>query len=945
MSPLQNLEALDARIAELQQGQPQLQESIAPDRQRQDFFAQLADFWSAPVEAGESRLEQLGQLRRAQLLAELELRLADHTLDADAAALLRTCLSLPLAWQRQNPPLAQVLRPVFSTLSPSRRCHLPGALVIVTATPGQAVAPGDSTGNALLCTFSHGIEAFADLNQLHIELCERLDDPLQSQPLLALLAHPEERLLVQQADRLRYEWYADDPFAYQAQCLIDLQRLRLTEVWRSQGKYATGQLHAHLDRAMDLTPLIGSEQPLSTRYALLLEKHLPPWLRKTSAQGLAHIMQTMQDLAGAIALASGPGILSFEAFTQRHNLIEWVRERLSEKLRNGFGITTPAHAIQVSVTLARRKGALVNPLHPSSYIPVASRPQVGDTVELVTITYRLDELALLNIEWFDINYWLTARVHGDETLHLEGLTPEKLKQMVRDLDAGTSYQRFLKKHLLHSPTANWRMEAHGRINRARMMAEAVKARHAGHFLADSREWGYRWARTIIRYPNSNWRATVDEHRISVRQLLIKGETLQGVLLLNAEVKAVTTIVVYAPDAPDRRPWREYRNARELLRELRGNVQIREYVRDRLPLSKPGKVEKLLLSGKLAPHLQRLVVDENLFEAQYKAEVRALMAQVDASTRSNAELLGRFSVNALRLLLDLVSLVLPFPASIALAFGRAAISIWEGFEALEEGDRYGALHHAFATFSHLLDGFHGSLEGLEPTPAGLKGFSGAPLLRRVLRGMPAPRPLPLPATQAVAQEVSKLRYLIDGIYKEGIYEKTGSNPGLSQYYIKDQQGRVYHVNFDGHRWRATDPRQPDAFIKLPLKRLLNGNWVVDSPVLWHDGLPDLQALLESCRLAPQREGSELALEPGLFEADGQLYLQLQGHQLPVRRHLLTDHYHLQVPASALGAVHAWAVLRRTDQQWRIRVRQPGRSSDWLALPADYSASLGSNLSSR
>ena len=45
------------------------------------------------------------------------------------------------------------------------------------------------------------------------------------------------------------------------------------------------------------------------------------------------------------------------------------------------------------------------------------------------------------------------------------------------------------------------------------------------------------------------------------------------------------------------------------------------------------------------------------------------------------------------------------------------------------------------------------------------------------------------------------------------------------------------------------------------------------------------------------------------------------------------------------VMAWAVLSRQDGQWRIRVRQPGRSSDWLTLPADYSANLGSSRSSR
>ncbi|MEG0245108.1 MAG: hypothetical protein RR726_22005, partial [Pseudomonas sp.] len=70
-----------------------------------------------------------------------------------------------------------------------------------------------------------------------------------------------------------------------------------------------------------------------------------------------------------------------------------------------------------------------------------------------------------------------------------------------------------------------------------------------------------------------------------------------------------------------------------------------------------------------------------------------------------------------------------------------------------------------------------------------------------------------------------------------------------------------------------------------------------------------------------------------------------HQLPVRRHLLAGHYHLILPEALRGAVPAWAVLRKQNDGWRIRVRQTGRSSDWLALPADYSDSLGSSRSSR
>ena len=83
------------------------------------------------------------------------------------------------------------------------------------------------------------------------------------------------------------------------------------------------------------------------------------------------------------------------------------------------------------------------------------------------------------------------------------------------------------------------------------------------------------------------------------------------------------------------------------------------------------------------------------------------------------------------------------------------------------------------------------------------------------------------------------------------------------------------------------------------------------------------------------------DENLFEENTQLYVQLGSNQFPVRRHLLKSHYHLVMPETQRGSVAAWAVLRWQDDQWHIRVRQTGRSSDWLALPAAYSASLGSS----
>jgi hypothetical protein len=839
---------------------------------------------------------------------------------------------LPLAWQRQQLPAAhrpQVYRPVLEIGSPYWRMPLPGALVVVANGPsGPMLEHHADVGLALLCTLSHGIEAFPSLAALHTELCERLDDPLQNAPMLRLCKHQGDRDNALLADRLRYGWFAEDLLEEQIQHLLDAQGARLGQAWTRAWNQG---IQRHLDafdavlaKSMDLLPELASNNALATRYALLLEKHLPPWMRNSPRQALSHIMQTLQALATAVQQAGAPGILTLEQFNQRHTLLAWTRQRLREHLRQDCGQDLDPAQIKVSVTLARQIGPLINPQVPSSFIPVLSRPQVGETVELLNVTYGLDELALLNIAWFDVDYWLTARVHWSDDSQVEGVSPAAVRKMIRAINAGSGYNRYLQTQLIDSPAGQWREEAYSRIKHARMHAEAVKARYAGHFLPDPLEQGYRWAKTILWYPDSHWRATVEEHRISVRQLTIQGQTVQGVLLLTAEVPSIASFVVYAPDAPDRRPWREYRTTRQLLRAMRASAALRRYVIQRMPLADGERINALLLHGRLAPHVRRPTIDGDLFKACYLSEVRGLMSLVDHGTRSNLELLGKAAFDAFWVLVDLVSVVLPGRPLAALAFGRAAIAVINGLEALEEGDRDEALDHAFNALSHTVDG--------------VNSFAGSTVMRQAMRRVPKPPSAPIPVHYIAKPEIRHLRYLSQD---EGIYEQRLSAHGLRQYFIQDPHGQHYQVAFDGVRWRAVDPRQPNAYVQVPVKRLQNGDWVVDSPVLWYDGLPDLAQLFIDCALAQTLEGDAVPGPQGLHTADGQLYLQAGALQLPLRLHLLAGHYHLRLPAAESGERRAWAVLRWQDEQWRIRLRQAGRASDWLALPALYSAVRGSS----
>lgn len=933
MRALERIEFLNRQVLALLDAMPVADPLI---QTRPQLHGDLAQFWAATDAQGRSRQLRLTDIRRAMMQAEIDLRVGDQTLSPALAATLSTLLDLPYAWQRHHHPLgrrAQVYRPTLSRIRPSWRSPLPGMFVIVTGTaPGQPLEPEQPSGPALLCGPAQGIEAYASISALHRELCERLDDPIQGPPLLNLLVLERSISNATQADRLRYEWYADDPLEDQVDCFVRAQRQRLNHAWPKDPAAAAGA-GAAVRKAMALASEAGSRALLDTRYALLLERNLPNWLVAAGPQALAHIMQTMQELVATGEQVAAPGIPTFVQFQQQHSLQAWARERLEQSLRHDLGLTHAVSDILVNIVHTRQTGPHVNPLQPSSYVTWRGIERVGgELVETVRESYPLDALAMRNVAWFDFDYWLTARITHRQGKPLPAqLSPDYVKSLVRNLNVGCTYARFLKTQLLESPAGAWRLQAHGRINRARMRAEAAKARYAGHLDKAWNERAYHWVRQVIEHPQNTQRPTVDGHRVVARQLLINGHSVQGVLLIDSPSPSISAFVMYTPDAPDRRAWRSFASSFELLRLLRAQPALRHYAGRRLAQLPAAETEQLLRKGRLGKVLRTPAIREDLFIACYKAEVRSLLAVSDANSRTTLEVDIDQAVGFSWYLVDLITLVLPAKIFIPLVLGRMAIEIWSGVDAYHQDDLNAVLRHMYNALSHLND-------------AGTS-LASTGLVRRLLRGMPVHPPLPLPSRYTVNADPRHLRFHIDGLYGEQVYEKASEFGGQSHYFIQDAQDRFYKVAFDGERWRVIDPEQPDAYLAQPVKRLANGNWVIDSPLHWYDGLPDLTRLLDDCRLHPALQGTATDGPDGLWQAAGQLYLPTARGQLPLRRHLLPGHYHLLIPDAASAGVVPWATLRWQDRQWRIRVRQAGRSSDWLLLPDVYSVSRGNRRSSR
>jgi len=934
MLPLQRIDFLHHQVLALLESMPV---ATQPLPSRQQLHGQLAAYWATTDSQGCSRRTQLTDIRRAMMHAEADLRLADQTLSADLACTLRTFLDLPHAWQRRHQPLAQraqAYRPVLSRKSPAWRAPLPGMFVIVTGqADGQNLEANQATGPVLLWGLAQGLEAYPSLDALHQELCERLDDPLQGPPLLRPLVGQTQIENACQADRLRYEWYADDPLQAQVDALVETQRLRLNHTWPTLDASQPELAAEALRKAMALDMEAGSKAMLDTRYAALLEKNLPDWLRQASPEALTHIMQGMQELVAAGEQVAAPGILTLRQFQQQDTLRNWARQRVQDRLRNDFGLALEPSRILINVTHTRQTGPWLYPLQPSPYVTWRGFEKVGaELVEAYRASYPLDELALRNIAWFDYDYWLTARVTTSDGSPLPAkLSPSYVKALVRELNVGDSYASYLRAQLFDTPVGIWRLHAHAKVNRARMRAEVAKARYTRHLSPDWAERHYRWVEQVLSQPHNVLRPKVDGYKVIARQLLIEGNTVQGVLLLTSQSPNSSAFVLYTPDAPDRRAWRSFDSSHALLRLLRKKPALRRYIAQRLPQMTASQVEQLLLKGRLGKVLQTPAIDDDLFLAYYMAEARAMLAAADANSHSTFEADTEQAFKLTWTVLGLISILLPAKVMIPLALGRMALEIWSGVEAYRKEDINAVLSHAYNALSHLQD-------------AGTS-MASTGMMRRVLRGMPRQPPLPLPLHFAAPPETTNLRYRIDGLYGEEVYEKVSTVEGLSEYFVQDAQGRYYKVSFDGSRWRAVDPDRPDAYLTQPVKRLANGNWVIDSPLLWYDGLPDLKSLLDDCRLQVLNKGMAVDGANSLFSADEQLYLQTVGGQLPLRRHLLPGYYHLPIPEAALAGVVPWAVLRWQDGQWHIRVRQAGRSSDWLALPDAYSVSLGNSLSSR
>lgn len=833
--------------------------------------------------------------------AQLALREEDQTLDPGSIMLMH-----------------KVLAGTTDGLTIQRLCLTAGAQAVNLALPGIFVISDDHHPAVLLHSLAFGFEHFASLARLERELSERLDDPRQGSALLAPL-NTAQRQQAWHADALAFEPIQGALSPTIARNIRDCHVLQLRQAWEQRpAKADLASLEQHLANSADLAQLLHHHGPLQTRYALLLARHMLPWFKNTAPEHKINAMQAIRELILAMALARSPALPSAHRFSQREALLDYAAIQLRQRMRAELGIDVDPHRVMISTTRAVRTGALLHPLQPSSYIAGQLRNQAGESLSLVTHRRSLPTLALENVSLLDLDFILTARVTLDDAPAPLALTARVVKTLVRRLSVGSSYVAFLEQRLLRDSDAQWRRERYRHLALARMRYEAYKSNAGDRFLAHSQQRGFKWACTVLDHPVAGERHGLPgADRLEVNQLLIQEATISGVLVITAaQAQAPWNVVIYTPAAPDRRTWREYASRGAFLQAFCDQPALLDYLANRASLGEQARVRQVLSAQRGGASVRLASIDDDFIERCYDAEVRHILANVRAQSTGTAQLDTLTFTRAGLSVLELMASLAPPPIPLLVALARALGSLWEGME--NHSDRDIALQHFMSSITYFGD-------------ASIS-LAGSPAFARSFRNLPLHSPSVLNSAMAVPRETTRLRYRIDGIYREGVYETLGEDGAAAEYLIQDRAGRRYKIEFDGEYWHIIDVRHPEANLSPQVRKNAAGDYEIVSDLYWRGPLPDLKRLLAEAQLQQPPLGLSLNRRR-LGTRDHRWFLRLGGRYYEVRKSLVRGRYRMVLPQSAGVLYPAAVMLRRdpTDQRWQIMVKQTGISSPWLELP--------------
>ncbi len=869
------------------------------------FKAHLDAYWRAPMTGADSRTHQqwLGDKRLELMKTEIELLQIDGVVDSAGELLLMQVARHPDARSRQA---LSGKRPCACGLSVrdklSTDIPLYGAFVITsrdpdtpTVTPEDEVqapkardlSPQASVGPVLLYLPTTGFEAFDSLASLDHELHRRLNSAHEFTGLLALMSENDRAsgLAFHQQqnprEQFRYRERLESIFSYTLESLRTQVEANFTwmvaHYQRQAGELDITQLPDSLDQVTDLTRTFDGVALLAARQRKKAQGQLKRFLTSASDDDKQHWAAAVRDYTEHLLQLTGPQALpSFSQFSDRATLLAYSNEQLRRVLEADYGLTVdPDTLIVHTKTYAPR---LVG-----SYVPGGKPlpPEPGTPV-FITRALSLTELALENIEWLDLNFtnfaWLTDKTHAAYT----ALSVAQVKELVRTVNIGDSYEKFLKARLITSPQAVAEQQRYVQIMALQLRVDALEAKIAGDFLDDRLDRGFNWVSSVLAGPtDDDKRASVEGHRVIVSSLKLRGERVRGVLVFSTGSSSVASRVVYTPGSPSGRVFHEYADASALHRDFINHSAWQDYLVGRVELTARPRIRTLLKGGARDPVIALSRIADNVLEEAYQTEASAAINAANAQSTSTQEADVQSASTLVTAGLDVATLFFPVKVMLPIGLARSSLSIISAVEAAQRGDRASAAHYVVRALGELVGAV---LDG---------AVAGAGPIRP--RTTPAVRP-GLDPKLSLKKPPADVR-LLPGWEQQHIYVRDAAQADGFQapkHFLLDG-GHWYSIrrDSDAQVWRLNDPRRaPSAYPGQPLYRSPQGHWEIRSPQLGLRGgapLPtEPQRALMGLYPYLDPEQAQRVLASFVFPLNRELELQMTLiHQLRRSAHPLDD----------------------------------------------------------
>lgn len=534
---------------------------------------------------------------------------------------------------------------------------------------------------------------------------------------------------------------------------------------------------------------------------------LPEWFAAAADVEKHRWKAAVQDYTQALLEAQAPDLLDPSGYGEPEQLRNYAREKLRARILLDHGVAVDPDAVIVhTASIEIDPGIIID----TDYTYVGPS-EIEPNVE--TQQRSLTELSLENIAVTDINFLLTGRAFDDHGQLISFLSAGYLFSLIRDLNVGENHVRFLNTELLTSTAGQWHRERFASVMRAQMRLDALEAKMAGDFLGDGglppelANRGYKWLAAVLDHPSEGGdRAAVEGHRIQVSQLSINGVTLNGILLVGAEsLSSVASLVVFTPQVPDGKCFREMSDAQALQQQVLLEPELLDYLVSRAPLASRGHVRHVLTSGRDTLFMALQPCTGSFLDAVYESEVARVISAVDEQTNTTWETNWESAWEITKAVGDIVLTFAPFKVRLPMAALRSFYAIWQGVSTTADDKASAPLYFVQAALL-LADGL--------ALPKGRRVRT--PAATSIGRSVLDPR-------TAVARIPGGLKLRDDGFYK-GVYEKSREDAPSRFYAVQHDKAYAVRYDADSAVWRVIDPRRPDAYYQLPIQLDRQNVWV-------------------------------------------------------------------------------------------------------------------------